>query len=920
GICEKPRVKCADCPHQRYLPLTDEVVRWHLSGQDDHGQEFVAGLYPLLLDESCQLLAIDLDGDGWADDARAVLDVCHRMGLAAALERSRSGRGGHIWWFFAAPVSAALARKLGSCILTETMEQRPELGFGSYDRFFPGQDTLPRGGLGNLIALPLQKGPRRFGHSVFVDDQLVPFPDQWAYLSAIPRIDRRVVERLVYAAGRQGRILGVRMARDEDADREFSAGESRAPSPSRRVGGRSLDGLVPRSIDLTLADQVYVPKARLPPELRNRLLRLAAFQNAEFYQAQAMRVSTYGKPRIISCAEEDERHIVLPRGCLDEVQTLLAELSVGVRVRDERFAGTPIGVEFQAELRPAQQTAADRLLAHDTGVLSAATAFGKTIVAAWLIAQRRVNTLVLVHRRQLVEQWIERLSLYLGLSRKEIGQIGGGRSCATGKLDVALIQSLVRRGSDLDRVQGYGQVLVDECHHVAARSFDRVVRRARAKYVAGFSATVTRQDGHHPVIFMQCGPVRYRLDEKAAAAEHPFAHTVHVRPTAFQPRGGVESDRRLQVNTLLRELAADDDRNRLICDDVLEAVREGRSPLVLTERKDHLEALARRLDGKVKHVILLHGGRGIREARRITSRLAEVGAARERVLLATGRYIGEGFDDSRLDTLFLALPVSWRGTIAQYVGRLHRLHGAKREVRVFDYADLNVPLLARMFDRRCVGYEAVGYRVWVPGSAVPGWPVEVALPVDPRWKLAYATSVQRLVRDGIDAPLARLFVGVAGPIESGATGAERARSATEAFLFRRLESLPETAGRFELNASLAIPFDGWGNMEVDLLCASARVVVELDGSQHLSSCEAYRRDRRKDMLLQEQGYFVMRFLTEDVGTQLDSVLDAILRAVARRAWAQFPASPAPSPPPRVAPISRPGGATLPQHVVGERVG
>jgi very-short-patch-repair endonuclease len=428
----------------------------------------------------------------------------------------------------------------------------------------------------------------------------------------------------------------------------------------------------------------------------------------------------------------------------------------------------------------------------------------------------------------------------------------------------------------------YGHVIVDECHHLSAQSFEQVVRRAKARYVTGLSATVTRKDGHHPIIFMQCGPVRYRVDAKAQAAARPFEHTVLVRPTSFRPLRAANPDVRIQFQDLYGELIADEQRNRLICDEVVQAVREGRSPLVLTERNEHLDTLAARLSPSIRHLVVLRGGARPKEARAITARLAAIPENEDRALLATGRYLGEGFDDARLDTLFLTLPVSWRGTIAQYVGRLHRLYDGKREVRVVDYADLNVPMLSRMFDRRCRGYEAVGYTILLPASAVPGWPADVPLPVDPQWKSDYAASVRRLIRDGVDVPLANLFVHVAREVVPDAEGIERARSATEAFLYRRLETLPETAGLFRLNAELPIPFDGWGHMEVDLLCADARIAVELDGSQHLADPEAYRRDRRKDILLQETGYFVLRFLAEDVGKHLDSVLDTILRTLSHR--------------------------------------
>ena len=462
-----------------------------------------------------------------------------------------------------------------------------------------------------------------------------------------------------------------------------------------------------------------------------------------------------------------------------------------------------------------------------------------------------------------------------------IGQIGGGRKKPTGMLDVALIQSLSRGGVVADWVGDYGQLIVDECHHLSARSFEQVVRQAKARFVTGLSATVSRKDGHQPIIFMQCGPILHCVSAKLQAAARPFEHTVHVRPTDFRS-ATIAEDVRIQFQDLYSELINDQARNQLICTEVVQAVREGRFPLVLTERNEHLDTFAAQLATDVQHLVVLRGGMSRKEMAAVTARLAEIPEHEPRVLLATGRYIGEGFDDPRLDTLFLTLPVSWRGTLAQYVGRLHRLHHAKREVRVYDYADLNVPMLARMFDRRCRGYEAVGYRILLPASAVPGWPANVPLPVDPLWKSQYATTVQRLIRDGVDAPLANLFTQAAQAYSPDAVGVARARSATEAFFYRRLQSLPQNAGRFRLNAELPLPFDGRGQMEVDLLCDEARLAIELDGAQHLGSVEAYRRDRRKDLLLQQQGYLVLRFLAEDVGKELTAVLDAILRALTTR--------------------------------------
>ena len=877
GICEKPRIKCADCTSRCFLPVTDEVVRWHLSGRAEQGQEFVMGVYPMLLDESCYFLAIDFDREDWQDDTSAFFETCRRFDLPAALERSRSGNGGHIWLFFDQAIPASLARKLGSYLLTETMERRPELGFGSYDRLFPNQDTLPKGGFGNLIALPLQKRARQHGNTVFLDGQFKPYPDQWAFLASVPKIGRHRVELLVRGAETRGRTIAVRaVTTDEDDDVPWNR------SSSWHHDEPPILEPLPESISLVLADQIYIARGNLPAALRNRLLRLAAFQNPEFYRAQSMRLPTYDIPRVIHCAEEYAQHLALPRGCLDDVERLFQKLKIEIILRDERCFGVPFDALFSGALRGEQQAAAQAMLKHDTGVLAATTAFGKTVVAAWLISQRRVNTLVLVHRQQLLEQWIERLSAFLEIPAKTIGRLGGGKKRLTGIMDVALIQSLIRKGKVDDRIQAYGHLIIDECHHLSARSFEMVARRAKARFVVGLSATVTRKDGHHPIVFMQCGPLRHRVDAKSQAAARPFVHQVIVRPTGFYSIIAPEQDPRIEFQQLYDALRNDDIRNQMICADALNALQEGRSSLLLTERVEHLEKLAQRLSPQAPDIIVLHGGMGQKALRDIRARLADLPGNAGCLIVATGRYIGEGFDHPRLDTLFVTLPVSWRGTIAQYVGRLHRLHEGKREVRVYDYADLNVPMLSRMFDRRCRGYEALGYSLMVPASALPGWPVDVPLSVDPLWKKDYAGSVRRLIRDGVDTPLANLFVGVACPFSPDADGAARARSASEAFFYHRLETLPEATRRFQLNAELPIPFDSWGRMEVDLLCADARLVIELDGAQHLADPDAYRRDRRKDALLQQNGYLVLRFLAEDLGKRLDYVLDTVLGALVNR--------------------------------------
>jgi superfamily II DNA or RNA helicase/very-short-patch-repair endonuclease len=870
GICEKPRIKCCDCPHRAFLPVTDEVIRWHLSGKDRAGQDFVAGVYPMMADETCYFLAMDFDKESWQIDVLAVLETCRILEIPAALERSRSGHGGHVWFFFKDAVPATQARKLGSLILTETMERRPELGLASYDRLFPNQDTLPKGGFGNLIALPMQKQPRENGNSVFVDEKFTPYPDPWSLLSSIERISRARMEALVQDSESRGRVVGVRFALSpEDEPEPWNS------PPSRRSRQPVISDALPDEIEVVLGDQVYLAKNLLPPALRNRLLRLAAFQNPEFYRAQAMRLPTYDKPRIIACAEDLPDHIALPRGCFEEILVLFKELKIKPRIRDERMAGNPLDLQFVGTLYPRQAIAAAAMLAHDTGVLSATTAFGKTVLAAHLIAARGVNTLVLVHRQQLLEQWIERLSSFLGLPAKSIGRLGGGHKKLTGNIDVALIQSLVRKGVVDDRVAEYGHVIIDECHHLSAHSFELVARRAKARFVLGLSATVARKDGHHPIIFMQCGPVRHRVDAKQQADARPFSHHVIVRPTGLRPRSEPNTDPRFGYLDLCTEIVRSEPRNCMIRDDVVAALHEGRSPLVLTERTEHVAILVELIRPHPSHLIVLQGGMGRKALREALAQLAEVPENETRVVIATGKFVGEGFDDSRLDTLFLSMPVSWRGIVAQYAGRLHRNHHGKCEVRIYDYADLDVPMLSRMFDKRCEGYEAVGYTILLPASALPGWPSEVPLPIDPIWKSDYAASVRRLIRDGVDVPLANLFVEIA----RSPTDEDRARSASEAFLLRRLDSLAETSGLFRLNAKLPIPFDGWSELEVDLYCVALKLAIEVDGPQHLSGSVAYRRDRRKDALLQENGIYVLRFLAEDLGKQLDVTLDAIFRAI-----------------------------------------
>jgi superfamily II DNA or RNA helicase len=708
-ICQKPKIKCGDCENRDFIPLSDDVIRNHLMGNDPtdrYRREFVIGVYPMLLDETCRFIAADLDKEEWKENSKAYLETCETFNVPAVLERSRSGNGGHIWIFFSEPIPAKLARQLGAFMLTRTMDTRPEMGFKSYDRFFPSQDTLPRGGFGSLIALPLQAKPREKGNSLFVDENFNPYPDQWSFLSAVRYMSLTEVQSVVDKAAYRGGVLGVRfVSTDEDDISPWLY------NPSGRKPDIKIVGPLPDSVDLVLANQIYISKEGLPPVLKNKLIRLAAFQNPEFYKAQAMRFPTYDKTRIVHCCEDFPKHIGLPRGCLEDTTELLHSLKIQTRIIDERVGGNRVKAEFIGTLRPEQQAAADALLERDTGVLSASTAFGKTVIAAYLIAKRSVNTLILVHLKELLYQWIERLNAFLSVPVEDIGQIGGGKRKPTGIIDVATIQSLGRKGVVDDIVANYGHLIVDECHHISARSFEIVARQCKAKYVTGLSATVTRKDGHHPIIFMNCGPVRYKVDDKKQAAARPFAHKVIVRETNFQMPASFEADRYTAIQEIYRALLRSDERNQFIVADVMDAIKNNRFPVILTERKEHLETLKSLLEDKIQNLIVMKGGMGKKQRQAALTALEFLPDDAEKALLATGRYLGEGFDDERLDTLFLTLPISWRGTLNQYAGRLHRIHDSKKEVVIYDYVDFEVPVLARMYDRRIKGYRSIGYEI-----------------------------------------------------------------------------------------------------------------------------------------------------------------------------------------------------------------
>ncbi|HFP5524601.1 TPA: DEAD/DEAH box helicase family protein [Escherichia coli] len=691
GICGKPRIKCGDCAHRQLIPVSDLVIYHHLAGTH------TAGMYPLLEDDSCYFLAVDFDEAEWQKDASAFMRSCDELGVPAALEISRSRQGAHVWIFFASRVSAREARRLGTAIISYTCSRTRQLRLGSYDRLFPNQDTMPKGGFGNLIALPLQKRPRELG----VDMNLQPYPDQWAFLVSVIPMNVQDIEPTILRATGSIHPLDVNFINEEDLG---------TPWEEKKSSGNRLNIAVTEPLIITLANQIYFEKAQLPQALVNRLIRLAAFPNPEFYKAQAMRMSVWNKPRVIGCAENYPQHIALPRGCLDSALSFLRYNNIAAELIDKRFAGTECNAVFTGNLRAEQEEAVSALLRYDTGVLCAPTAFGKTVTAAAVIARRKVNTLILVHRTELLKQWQERLAVFLQVG-DSIGIIGGGKHKPCGNIDIAVVQSISRHGEVEPLVRNYGQIIVDECHHIGAVSFSAILKETNARYLLGLTATPIRRDGLHPIIFMYCGAIRH-----TAARPKESLHNLEVLTRSRFTSGHLPSDARIQ--DIFREIALDHDRTVAIAEEAMKAFGQGRKVLVLTERTDHLDDIASVMNTLKLSPFVLHSRLSKKKRTMLISGLNALPPDSPRILLSTGRLIGEGFDHPPLDTLILAMPVSWKGTLQQYAGRLHREHTGKSDVRIIDFVDTAYPVLLRMWDKRQRGYKAMGYRIVADGEGL----------------------------------------------------------------------------------------------------------------------------------------------------------------------------------------------------------
>ncbi len=694
SLCRKPAIKCSECPNQEFLPFDEVAVRQHLDGRQ------VIGVYPMLKNEHCYFLAMDFDKEHWMEDVRAVMATCREAGIPAVVERSRSGNGGHVWILFSEEMPAVMARKLGSSIITKTMARRYQVDMKSYDRLFPNQDTLPKGGFGNLIALPFQKEAMQRGNSVFIDKDGVPYADQWAFLSIIKKMSFRDVESFVDEASRTGQVIAARHSPVEEDDEPWM----RLPSGKRRFKVDIKE--LPKALDVVLSNRIYIKTGTGPSVLFNQLKHLAAFQNPEFYKRQKMRFSTHATPRVICCAEIVDGYLSLPRGCLDDAKALLDEYGVRINIDDKRITGKKVDFVFEGMLNEEQEEALEGVLESDVGVFVAPPGTGKTVLALAAIAKRKTNVLILVHRKPLMDQWRLQISALLGIHKKEVGQIGGGKSKSNGVIDIAMVQSMDLADGVDDRIMDYGFVIVDECHHVGAVSFEKVLSQVKARYVLGLTATPYRRDGHQPIIHMQCGPISHRIKHKDLSA-HISASWVIPRGTDFEHSWNDD----VQIQDVSSRLIEDSERNGLIVRDILQALDEGRFPLILTERREHLELLAQQLDGKVDSLFQLHGGVKQKARREIVEGIRECPNNVRRAILATGSYIGEGFDAPRLDTLFLTMPSSFKGKIVQYAGRLHRYHKDKVDIRIYDYVDKRVSVLDRMFQRRLKTYKMLGYEI-----------------------------------------------------------------------------------------------------------------------------------------------------------------------------------------------------------------
>ncbi len=724
GLCGKKdgkNIKCQTCPNQKYKPLTGEVIYAHLMGVKEDCSD-VVGLYPVWPDGTCNYLVFDFDNHDdssdslkWQEEANALRAICADNNVPCLVEKSRSGKGAHVWIFFEKEINIKKARQFGATLLDKGAESVNQLSFDTYDRMIPAQDKLPEGGLGNLVALPLQGRAVKNGNSVFVDENWQPYYDQWNVLKNTGNLSEAFIDEKLSSWGNKYSIS------NSDNDNEVSRQISIDETPwENKTGFERSD--TEGSVQIVLADKVYVDKTGIKPRLQNKIRRLAAYNNPEYFKNQAMGISTFGIPRIVYSGEDTEQYIAIPRGCLNKLCENLDAASIKYSVDDKRNAGKRINVTFKGELYPEQQNAVQSLSRHDTGVFAAATGFGKTVVGSYLISERKVNTLILVHTSEIMQNWITDIERFLDIdeeypqyttktgrvkTRKSlIGRLTGSHNSMTGIIDVAMVSSLGSKDTIKPFVKEYGMVIMDECHHGAAESIEAVLSEVNAKYVYGLTATVKREDGKDKTVLMQFGPVRFRFTAKDKIRLQGMEHVLEPRFTPI-----VSAKEKLTSNEAYEIVVNSDLRNSMIASDIEACVKQGHTPLVLSKRKAQLDVLFEKVKDKADHVLVLTGGKTQSERKEMREQLSSVPENESLILLATGQYIGEGFNCSRLDTLFLAMPIAWDGNVEQYTGRLNRSYDGKSKVTVIDYVDHHIEMFANMYNKRLRTYKRIGYEL-----------------------------------------------------------------------------------------------------------------------------------------------------------------------------------------------------------------
>lgn len=726
-LCPRQRgekADCSKCSHTSWTKLSVEHIVSHLIGYKEDGTD-VIGVYPLLPDGTCRFLVFDFDNhekeagktdfantdDEWLDEVDSLRRICRQNGIDALVERSRSGRGAHIWILFQSPVAASLARNFGFLLLDIGASSINLKSFRYYDRMYPSQDEAKE--IGNLIALPLQGKALKKGNSAFVDVNWNAYPEQWEHLLQTKKLSKNEVEK--YIVKWQAKFW------EEKTPANYSFVEKRLKPWNRQ------DNFVPSDVTgklyLVLADGVYVDALNLKPRLQNQIRCMATFDNPIYYKNRRMGYSNYYNFSTIYMGQDVDGYIKVPRGLLENIITECKKSNIEYKIEDHREKGQPIRASFRGELRMQQDLAAQRLLAYDNGILSAATAFGKTVVCSYLIASRRVNTLILLESTELISQWQEELERFLQIDEEPpeyqtksgrvkkrtsvIGILKGGKDTLTGIVDIAMIGSLYKKGDFHEKINSYGMVIVDECHHAASATAQEILKKVNAKYVYGVSATPIRSDNLEKINYMLLGSVRHKYTALERAEEQGIGHYVRLRYTRMANLLKNKND----INEAYNFICANNNRNQQIMDDVRNAINTGRTPVILTKYKEHAKVIYEGIKEETDYAFLLYGDNSVRENENIRKQLQDVPREKTMVLVATGQKIGEGFNCPRLDTLMLAAPISFPGRLEQYVGRLNRDYEGKTEVIVYDYVDSHIPVFNNMYLKRLRTYKKIGFRI-----------------------------------------------------------------------------------------------------------------------------------------------------------------------------------------------------------------